>query len=69
MSDAKYAFRTKLDAALHAAFVDGVQWPLEEASLAALVDLGLNDAQIASYFAIDAAEVQRCKQKLGLDGS
>jgi hypothetical protein len=68
MSDAKSAFRTKLDAALHAAFVDGVQWPLEEASLTALVDLGLSDAQIASYFAINTADVRSCKQKLGLGG-
>ena len=69
MSDVKSAFRTGLDAALRAAFVDGVQWPLEEASLAALIDLGLSDTQIASYFAINAAEVRRCRQKLGLDGS
>jgi hypothetical protein len=68
MSDAKSVFRTKLDAALHAAFVDGVQWPLEEASLTALVDLGLSDAQIASYFAVDTADVRSCKQKLGLGG-
>jgi hypothetical protein len=66
MSEARSAFRARLDAALHAAFVDGVQWPLEEASLAALVDLGLSDAQIASYFAIDPADVRDCKQKLGL---
>ena len=68
MSDEKSAFRAKFDAALHA-FVDGVQWPLREASLVVLVDLGLSDAQIATYFAMDPAEVRSSKEKLGLGRS
>ena len=66
MSDAKSAFRTKFDAALLAAFGDGMPRPLKEASLAALVDLGLSDTQIASYFALDPADVRSGKEKLGL---
>ena len=68
MSDTKSAFQTRLDAALNAAFVDGVQWPLEEASLTALIDLGLSDAQIASYFAIDPADVRTSRRELGVKG-
>jgi len=68
MSHMKSEFRTRLDAALNAAFVDGVQWPLEEASLTALIDLGLSDAQIASYFAIDPADVRASRQEFGLKG-
>ena len=69
MTNVNSASRTNLDASLNEAFVDGVQWPLDEASLTALIDLGLSDAQIASYFAIDPADVRACRKEFGLDGS
>jgi len=38
-------------------FVDGVTWPVDGASLAALTDLGLSPRQIAHYFSVTPAEV------------
>jgi hypothetical protein len=41
----------------HKAFVDGISRAVEQASLTALRDLGLNDAQIANYFSVEPEEV------------
>ena len=44
---------------LRKSFVDGVGWPIDQASLAALLDLGLNVQQIARYFSVTPATVIR----------
>ena len=56
-----------LGASLSRNFVDGVRWPVDRASLTALVDLGLSDSQIATYFSVDPADVQSRRQYFGLD--
>ena len=37
---------------------EGVSWPIERASLNALLDLGLDTDQIARYFSVDPADVR-----------
>ena len=44
-------------AALRRSFVDGVSWPIDAGSLAALLDMGLDAQQIADYFSVTADEV------------
>jgi len=56
-----------LGASLSRNFIDGIHWPVDRASLTALVDLGLSDSQIAAYFSVDPAEVLSRRQYLGLD--
>jgi hypothetical protein len=41
------------------AFIDGVSWPIDRASLEALSDIGLSPQQIARYFSVPPAEVRR----------
>jgi hypothetical protein len=50
-------------------FVDGVTWPIDRASLAALSDLGLGAEEIARYFAVDVAAVRRLLTSAGVTGS
>ena len=50
--------RSALEAALLRSFVAGFAWPIDEASLAALADMGLSAEQIADCFAVDAQEVR-----------
>ena len=57
----------ELGASLSRNFVDGIQWPVDRASLTALVDLGLSDAQIATYFSVEPADVLTRRQYFGLD--
>lgn len=38
-------------------FAEGVRWPVDRASIRALLDLGLTVAQIAQYFSIDPVQV------------
>ena len=40
-------------------FIEGVSWPIDRASLAALSDLGLSPRQIARYFSVTPEEVSR----------
>jgi hypothetical protein len=50
--------RRELERTLSKSFVEGVSWPLDQASLAALTDMGLSAEQIAHYFSVDPAEVR-----------
>ena len=66
MNSADFQTVDDLRAALDRSFVDGVAWPLPAAALAALVDMGLSDEDIARYFGISAAEVRvEREEKLG----
>jgi hypothetical protein len=49
------------------AFVQGVSWPVECAGLSALLDLGLNEVQIATYFSVQPADVSARRQNCGDD--
>jgi starvation-inducible DNA-binding protein len=44
---------------LDKSFIEGVSWPIDGASLAALLDIGLSPLQIAHYFQVTPAEVVR----------
>jgi hypothetical protein len=47
-----------LHGALAGSFVEDMSWPVDRASLSALVDIGLSVEQIARYFSVEADEVR-----------
>jgi hypothetical protein len=55
-----------LAAELDAGFVEGVSWPIDRGSLAALLDMGLSPRQIAQYFSVTLADVLELLQKVGM---
>ena len=57
--------RSDLAAALQRSFVKGVSWPLDRAGLAALIDLGLTNAQIANYFSVGVDDVYMLRETYG----
>jgi hypothetical protein len=59
------AFRS-LTAELAASFVEGITWPLDRASLAALLDMGLEPRQITGYFSVTPADVLELLHKFGM---
>lgn len=56
----------QLEASLKRSFADGVRWPIDRAALAALIDIGLSNAQIADYFSVarDDVHVLRARYRL-----
>jgi DNA-directed RNA polymerase specialized sigma24 family protein len=44
-------------------FIKGVSWPVDRAAVVALSDLGLSPRQIAQYFSVTPAEVNRLLQQ------
>ena len=58
--------REALDTLLARSFVDGVTWPIGAAELAALVDMGVPDGQIAAYFSVELAAVRKLRQRYEL---
>lgn len=44
----------------------GTHWSIESTSLKALLDLGLNDAEIAAYFRIPTEAVTSLRYRFGL---
>ena len=60
------AFRS-LTAELAASFVEGITWPLDRASLSALLDsMGLEPRQIAGYFSVTPADALELLYKFGM---
>ena len=57
--------RPMLDASLRTSFSDGVEWPVDRASLAALIDLGLSNRQIGEYFAVGQDDVRALRARYG----
>jgi hypothetical protein len=57
--------RRMLGASLRGSFCDGVVWPVDRASLAALIDLGLSNGQIGEYFTVKQDEVRRLREDYG----
>ena len=55
--------RGSLQGALDRSFVEGIDWPIPDAALAALVDMGLSDETIAGYFGVPASEVRREREE------
>jgi hypothetical protein len=55
-----------LERSLMHSFIDGVTWPIDPASLAALSDMGLGAEEIARYFAVDVAAVRRLLTSAGV---
>ncbi len=47
-------------------FVEAACWPIEPASLAALIGVGLSDRQIAAYFTVSVADVRALRERFGL---
>jgi hypothetical protein len=58
--------REALEASLARDFVAGASWPIEAGELAALVDMGMPDGQIAATFSVTAQEVLSLRRRLGL---
>ena len=55
-----------LVAALQRSFVEGSPWPIDRAALSALLDMGLSDSQIATYFATRSEQVAALRDAYGL---
>lgn len=55
-----------LEQRLAADFTYGVKWPVDPASLAALLDLGLDDQTIAGYFRVSPSEVTALRRRYGV---
>jgi hypothetical protein len=51
-----------LENPLRRSFTAGTRWPIDRASLAALLDMGMSNAQIAWYFAVAPDEVRRLRE-------
>ena len=58
--------RAELEAALSASFSQEVYWPIDHASLTALIDLGFSDAEIATYFSVGPDDVYMLRDRYGL---
>ena len=50
----------------HDAFWHGTVWPIPAIALAALVDMGLCDKQIAHYFRVEPAVVLSLRMRYGI---
>ena len=46
--------------------VEAASWPIEPASLAALIGIGMSDRQIAAYFSVAVADVGALRERFGL---
>lgn len=57
--------RHALERALQQSFVEGVAWPVSPAALAALVDMGLTEGQIAQYFGVETLAVRALRRSYG----
>lgn len=53
----------QLETRLQRSFVEGVTWPIDRASLAALTDMGLADDDIARLFGVTADAVRDLRLK------
>lgn len=61
--------REKLNGSLRQTFTEGAAWPVDMASLTALIDLGLSVKQIAAYFSVSPADVLWLADTYGLSRS
>jgi hypothetical protein len=48
-------------------FVAGEAWPIGCGALAALIDLGMSNFQIADYFSVDLRDVTALRERYQLD--
>lgn len=58
--------RFSLKASLRRSFADDTQWPIEPGELAALIDMGMSDVQIAEYFSIQRGDVDALRERYGM---
>ena len=56
-----------LEGALAKSFVQGATWPVDRASLAALIDMGLSNSQIAAYFSVAPDDVYMLREHYRFD--
>ena len=47
--------------------MEEIMWPIQPAALAALIDLGLSEGQIAAYFSVEPAAVRALRRNYGID--
>ena len=57
--------RHALERALQQSFVEGAAWPVGPSALAALVDMGLTEGQIAQYFGVETLAVRALRRSYG----
>jgi hypothetical protein len=57
--------QSNLEASLRRSFSEGVMWPIDRGSLAALIDLGLSNGQIGEYFSVGPDDVCVLRQDYG----
>lgn len=51
---------------LDKSFVEDVKWPVDRASLAALLDMGLSPRRIAQFFSVTPTDVVRLLHAVGM---
>jgi hypothetical protein len=49
--------------------MQSAQWPIDRATLAALIDMGLSDFQIGAYFSVGPDDVHMLRDQYGLGRS
>lgn len=57
--------RDELESMLRTSFVEGVDWPPDPASMAALSDMGMTVEHIARCFLVEPSEVRRLMESHG----
>jgi hypothetical protein len=66
MIDSVYSHSSgALATSLRSAFTGGLQWPIDRAGLAALIDLGLSNRQIGDYFSVGPDAVHLLREDYG----
>jgi hypothetical protein len=56
----------QIETSLAARFSGGEKWPVDRATLSALIDIGFSDETIAGYFAVDVSKVAALRRSYGL---
>jgi hypothetical protein len=49
--------------------MQSAEWPIDRATLAALIDMGLTNAQIGAYFSVGPDDVHMLRDQYGLGRS
>jgi hypothetical protein len=67
MSAVRPTVRAVLDASLRKSFRGDARWPIDRAALAALIDIGLSNAEIAAHFSVGSDDVHMLRDQYGFD--
>lgn len=57
--------KATLEASLKKSFLHNARWPIDRASLAALIDMGLSNSEIGAYFSVRPDDVYMLRGQYG----